>query len=119
MGEACFGSADAGETMKLTGGARMAVREEEGVITGLRKLEEEAAFGKYAKDAQAGMGERVRATACGVERASTGEAGLGGPNSEKKNSFRIKFDFEFTKDLEICRRRFRRNFDMKNFPKFF
>jgi hypothetical protein len=51
MGEACFGSADAGETMKLTGGARMAVREEEGVITGLRKLEEEAAFGKYAKDA--------------------------------------------------------------------
>jgi hypothetical protein len=45
-GEACFGSADAGETTKLTGGARVAVTEEEGVIAGLHKLEEEAAFGK-------------------------------------------------------------------------
>jgi hypothetical protein len=105
--------------MKLTGGARVAVREEEGVIAGLRKLEEEAAFGKYAKAAQAGMVERMRTAACGVERASTGEAGLGGPNSEKKNSFQIKLDFEFTKALEICRRRFRRNFDIRIFPKFF
>jgi hypothetical protein len=42
--------------MKLTGGAHVAVTEEEGVIAGLRKLEEEAAFGKYAKAALAGMG---------------------------------------------------------------
>jgi hypothetical protein len=48
-GEACFGSADVGETTKLTGGARVAVTEEEGIIARLRKLEEEAAFGKYAK----------------------------------------------------------------------
>jgi hypothetical protein len=34
----------------------LAVTEVEGVITGLRKLEEEAAFGKYANAAQAGMG---------------------------------------------------------------
>jgi hypothetical protein len=27
--------------------------------------------------------------------------------------------FEYTKALEICRRRFRRNFDMGIFPKFF
>jgi hypothetical protein len=27
--------------------------------------------------------------------------------------------FEYTKALEICRRRFRRNFDMRIFPKFF
>jgi hypothetical protein len=27
--------------------------------------------------------------------------------------------FEFTKSLEICRRRFSRNFDMRIFPKFF
>jgi hypothetical protein len=32
--------------MELTGGARLAVTEGEGVITGLRKLEEETAFGK-------------------------------------------------------------------------
>jgi hypothetical protein len=59
-GEACFGSADVGETTKLTGRARVAVTEEEGVVAGLRILEEEAAFGKYAKAAQAGMG-RARA----------------------------------------------------------
>jgi hypothetical protein len=46
--------------MKPTGGARVTVTEGEGVITGLRKLEEETAFGKYAKAAQAGMG-RARA----------------------------------------------------------
>jgi hypothetical protein len=55
-GEACFGSADAGETTKLTGGARMAVTEEESVVAVLRKLEEKTAFGKYAKAAQAEMG---------------------------------------------------------------
>jgi hypothetical protein len=47
--------------MKLTSGARVAVTEGEGVAAGLRKLEEEAAFGNYAKAAQAGMGRaRVR-----------------------------------------------------------
>jgi hypothetical protein len=34
----------------------VAVTEEEGVVIGLHKLEEEAAFGKYAKAAQTGMG---------------------------------------------------------------
>jgi hypothetical protein len=46
-GEACFGSADVGETTKLTDGARVAVTEEEGFVAGLRKLKEEVAFGKY------------------------------------------------------------------------
>jgi hypothetical protein len=42
-----------------------------------------------------------------------------GPKARKKN-FRIKnWIFEFTTALEICRRRFRRNFDMRIFPKFF
>jgi hypothetical protein len=27
--------------------------------------------------------------------------------------------FDYSKALEICRRRFRRNFDMRIFPKFF
>jgi hypothetical protein len=59
-GEAWFGSVNVGEMRKLTGGARVAVTKEEGVVAGLRKLKEEAAFGKYAKAAQAGMG-RARA----------------------------------------------------------
>jgi hypothetical protein len=55
------GLGGAGETMKLTSGAHMAVTEGEGVAAGLRKLEEEAAYGNYAKAAQAGMGRaRVR-----------------------------------------------------------
>jgi hypothetical protein len=76
-GEACFGSADAGETTKLTSGARVAVTEEEGVITGLHILEEEAAFGKYAKAAQVGMGRaRVRGgLRCGAGQHGRGWAG--------------------------------------------
>jgi hypothetical protein len=69
VGEACFGSADAGETTKLTGWARVAVTEEEGVVAGLRKLEEVVAFGKYAKAVQAGMG---RACARGGLRCGAG-----------------------------------------------
>jgi hypothetical protein len=42
-----------------------------------------------------------------------------GPKSRKRISeLKIRF-FEFTKALEIGRRRFRRNFDMWIFPKFF
>jgi hypothetical protein len=42
----------------------VAVTEGEGVAAGLRKLEEEAASGNYAKAAQAGMG-RARARPAG------------------------------------------------------
>jgi hypothetical protein len=74
-GEACFGSADVWETTKLIGGARVAVTEEEGVVAGLRKLKEEAAFGKYAKATQAGMGRahaRRPAVWCRPARARLG-----------------------------------------------
>jgi hypothetical protein len=74
-GEACFGSADAGETTKLTGGARVAVTEQEGVVAGLRKLEEKIAFSKYTKAAQAGMGRalaRRLAVQSGPARARLG-----------------------------------------------
>jgi hypothetical protein len=50
------GSAGAGETMKPTGRAHVAVEEGEGVVTGLRKVKEETTFGKYAKATQAEMG---------------------------------------------------------------
>ncbi len=72
-------------------------------------------------------GPSVRA-ACGREgrwlaglrgRAGRLAAGPIGPKA-KENSFPNKnWIFEFTKALEICRRRFRRNFDMRIFPKFF
>jgi hypothetical protein len=59
--------------MKLTGGAHVAVTEGEGVVAGVRKLEEETAFGKYAKAAQAGMG---RARACSLREKKGGPVGL-------------------------------------------
>jgi hypothetical protein len=40
--------------MELTGGAHLAVTAGGSVVAGLHKLEEEMAFGKYAKAAQAG-----------------------------------------------------------------
>jgi hypothetical protein len=44
---------------------------------------------------------------------------VGWAESKEKN-FQIKnWIFEFTMVLEICRRRFRRNFDMRTFPKLF
>jgi hypothetical protein len=56
----------------------------------------------------------------GQKAKQDGEAvGLTGPEAER-NSFRNKNkNFEFTRVLEICKRRFRRNFDTRIFPKFF
>jgi hypothetical protein len=42
-----------------------------------------------------------------------------GPKVEEDFFSDKKWIFEFTKALEICRRRFRRNFEMGIFPKFF
>jgi hypothetical protein len=130
VGKSQPGAGGAGETMKPTSGARVAVIEREGVLTGLRKLKEETAFGKYAKAAQARMGrERVRglrkkrgAGGAGWAERPDGPAGRWADwaESEGKIIFRIKFDFfYYSKALKNCRRRFRRNFDMWIFPKFF
>jgi hypothetical protein len=53
------------------------------VVDGLRKLEEEAPFGKYAKTAQAEWAERAHG---GLQAKRPGllRAGLVGPESEKK-----------------------------------
>jgi hypothetical protein len=66
-----------GETTKLISGARVAVTEGEGVAAGLRKLEEEAASGNYAKATQAGMG-RARVRGPREEGAPGRVAGLRG-----------------------------------------
>ncbi len=72
-GKSLPGSAGAGETTKPIGGARVAVTEGEDVVAGLRKLEEEAAFGNYAKAAQAGMG-RARARPAATRGTAHGHA---------------------------------------------
>jgi hypothetical protein len=63
--------------MELTGGACLAVTEGEGIVAGLRILEEETTFGKYAKAAQAEMG-RARARGLREKRGAGGAAGLRG-----------------------------------------
>jgi hypothetical protein len=89
---------------------------------------EKAHFCNYANDARglSGLGWPVGFGL--LERRGQGEpagpkaewaARSAGPKARKMN-FRIKnWIFEFTKALEICRTRFRRNFDMRIFPKFF
>jgi hypothetical protein len=105
----------------------LAGTEGEGVIAGLRKREKETYFGQYATVAQAGMG-RVRARPAGEKTGDrlgweAGRAGwpLGRLGRKRgKNSFPNKnWIFEFSKALEICRKRFRRNFGMGIFSKFF
>jgi hypothetical protein len=46
-------------------------------------------------------------------------AWAGRPNVKEKNFLIKNWIFEFTRALENCGRRFRRNFDMTIFPKFF
>jgi hypothetical protein len=95
---------------------------------GRRESKEKAHFCNYANGTR-GLSGLGRPVGFGLwERRGQWEpAGLkaewatrsAGPKARKKN-FRIKnWIFQFTKALEICRRRFRRNFDMRIFPKFF
>jgi hypothetical protein len=85
----------------------------------------EVAIGQGAIDAQpaelrgrAGPAERPRP--CGErESGRMGKEKGSGPNSSNKTFLNFYFDFEFLATLEICTRRFRRNFDMGFFHKFF
>jgi hypothetical protein len=82
----------------------------------MHKVEGNTPFGKYAKAVGAEWAERgpggLRA-----KRASTGGAGPDGPKSEESSFLNKNWIFEYTKDLEICTRIFRSNFDMRIFPK--
>jgi hypothetical protein len=99
----------------------LVVTEGEGIDTGLRNVKKETYSDQYATAAQAGMG---RAHTWHAREKAGGWPGgeAAGPIGLKatENSFPNKnWIFEFTKALEICRKRFRRNFGMRIFPKFF
>jgi hypothetical protein len=68
--------------------------------------------------AREGVNQKGKRTSANAP-STRGLARSAEPKARKKN-FRIKnWIFEFIKALEICRRRFRRKFDMMIFPKFF
>jgi hypothetical protein len=89
--------------MELTGGARLAVIEGEGVVAGLRKREEKTSFGQYANATQAGMGrarawptrEKEKGPVAGWAEGPGWPAGCWADwaECEGKILFRIKFDF--------------------------
>jgi hypothetical protein len=87
-------------------------------IDGLHKLEEEVPFGKYAKASQAEWTEHAH-DGLRAKRPGLLGAGPDGPESEEKWFPNKIWIFDYTKALEICTRRFWRNFDMRIFPKFF
>jgi hypothetical protein len=122
------GSTGARWEMELTCGVRLVVTEGEGVIIGLRKREKETYFGQYATAAQAGMsrararpaGEKRKGPVVGWAKRPGGPAGRWADWAESDGTFPNKnWIFEFSKALEICRKRFRRNFGMRFFPQFF
>jgi hypothetical protein len=76
----------------LTGGAHLQRRERGNAVDGLRKLEEEAPFGKYTKAVQAEWTERAHGGLRGeVGRGCSGLGWMG--QNRRKNYFRIKFEF--------------------------
>jgi hypothetical protein len=65
-----------------------------------------------------GFGLRERRGAGWAEGRVGREGRPGRKQGKRISELKIGF-FEFSNALEICRRRFRRNFDMRIFPKFF
>jgi hypothetical protein len=64
---------------------------------------------------QQGEGGRGRLVGLSGPKGRMGQLG----QKLKKSIQNKNWIFEFTKALEICTRRFRRNFDTRIFPKFF
>jgi hypothetical protein len=84
----------------------------------------EAAIGQGATDTRPagprGWGEGERPVGEGKRKwAAAGPKIEAGPISSNKTILNFYLEFEFLATLEICTWRFRRNFDMGIFPKFF
>jgi hypothetical protein len=70
--------------------------------------------------AKAQWGEGERPIGEGNRKWATAGPKTGaGSNSSNKIFLNFDLEFEFLATLEICTRRFRRNFDMRIFPKIF
>jgi hypothetical protein len=115
-----------GRKMNLTARANLIERREGGGHLRRREPKGKTYFQKYAIDTRAGCAGKVE-FGQREERRQRGRLGQTAewaarsaePKARKKN-FRIQnWISKFIKALEICTRRFRMNFDMRIFPKFF
>jgi hypothetical protein len=120
------GSGSAREKTKLTTEAHLTERREGGSQLRRHEPKGKTYFRKYAIDARASWFDKhgfslreERGQWSRLGQTPSGPVRLAGPKAKKKNFFTKNLIFEFTKALEICTRRFRRNFDMRIFPKFF
>jgi hypothetical protein len=76
--------------------------------------------GGVGRDAESQWGEGERPVGEGKRKwAMAGPKTRAGPNSSNKTFLNFYLEFKFLATLEICTRRFRRNFDMRIFPKIF
>jgi hypothetical protein len=76
--------------------------------------------GWAGREAEAQWGEGEWSVEEGKRKwAATGPKTGAGSNSSNKTFLNFYLEFKFLANLEICTRRFRRNFDMGIFPKFF
>jgi hypothetical protein len=76
--------------------------------------------GWASREGEAEWGEGEQPVGEGKRKwAAAGPKTGAGPNSSNKTFLNFYLKFEFLVTLEICTRRFKRNFDMGIFPKFF
>jgi hypothetical protein len=105
------------------GGARMAVTRERKCVTArVHKLEGKGPFGEYAKALWAEWAKQGGGDLRG-KVDQRGRAGLTGLDPSRRFKWKLIFKFQmnldFGKNLWISTRRFRRNLDIRIFPKFF
>jgi hypothetical protein len=123
LGAARIGDGVGGKRKELTVGAHMAVTgEKKGITTGMHKPKEKTHFGEYAKVSRADWAE----WGGGGQRGKAGRRGRVGPvGPDPRRGFKWKLIFEFQINLDFGKplrnsiKRFRRNLDMRIFPKFF
>jgi hypothetical protein len=110
-----------GRKMKLIAWAHLTERREGGGQFGRREPKGKTYFHKYAINTWASWAGKVefgpreeRGQRAGWANGRVGRK-VGQAESEEKNFWIKILIFEFTNTLEICTRRFRRNFDMRIF----
>jgi hypothetical protein len=112
------GRHEAGRRRRLVRLAPVREEEEDGRLGREGELGQPRGRGPVGRGGRKWLVEKRKKWAAARPRSRLA-AGPIGPNVRKKSFPNNNLIFEYTKVLEICRRRFRRNFDMMIFLKIF